>query len=321
MVNADINLTPTATLFEVDAGTGAASNGARGSFGKITGRSWGTGSECQAAVILIHGLGAHSGWFEALARRLKVRKIFVLSFDLVGFGKRIKQRYRSPKQWLDDLVTAYAYLKSIVGEKPIYLVGNSMGAIVALQGCPIVKPAGLALLSPAFEGHPKTFPISYRIEAVIQALTKPDQEMQLPYNVELVASQKSVRDWLNNDPERRFAVPGRMMFDLLKITQSLRWSKLSVICPTLMLTAGNDRLIDNRVNHKIFARLACAKKHSRNFENASHDLPLDPVVEDVAEEIVDWISNTHPLKAMSSDTTSNTVPGTTPQLKRSRLSV
>jgi alpha-beta hydrolase superfamily lysophospholipase len=182
MVNADINLTPTATLFEVDSGSVASRNGAGGSFGKITGRTWGSPSECQAAILLIHGLGAHSGWFEPLARRLKVRNLFVLAYDLVGFGKRIKQHYRSPEQWLTDLTAVYGYLKKLTGDKPIYLIGNSMGSIVALQACPLLKPSGLALLSPGFEGHAQTFPLSFRLKTIVQALLNPDKEMQLPYN-------------------------------------------------------------------------------------------------------------------------------------------
>lgn len=314
MVNADINLTPTATLFEVDSGSSASRNGAGGSFGKVTGRTWGSASECQAAVLLIHGLGAHSGWFEALARRLKVRNLFVLSYDLVGFGKRIKQHYFSPSQWLTDLTAAYAYLKQLVGDKPIYLIGNSMGSIVALKGCPMLKPAGLALLSPGFEGHAQTFPLSYRVKTIIEALISPDKELALPYNLELVTGDKTVRDWLAKDPEWRSSVPGRMLFDLLKITQELRWSKLSVPCPALMLTAGQDRLVDNQVNARLFQRLASPSKRSRCFETAVHDLPLDPSVDEVADEIAQWIAETRPDKPP--DTTPNTAAGVISPMKR-----
>lgn len=316
MVNADINLTPTATLFEVESGISASRNGAGGSFGKITGRTWGSASECQAAVLMVHGLGAHSGWFEALARRLKVRKLFVLAYDLVGFGKRIKQHYFSTEQWLTDLNATHAYLRQLVGDKPIYLLGNSMGSIVALKPCPSLKPAGLALLSPGFEGNAQTFPLSYRLKAITEALIRPDKEIDLPYNLELVTSDKAVRDWLANDPEWRFAVPGRMLFDLLKITQELRWSKLSLPCPVLMLTAGQDKLVDNRVNHRIFDRLLAPSKRTRCFETAVHDLPLDPAVDDVAEEIVDWISETRLAKQPPSDTTTNTAQDFTSPAKR-----
>jgi alpha-beta hydrolase superfamily lysophospholipase len=312
MVNADINLTPTATLFEVDLGSSTSANGAKGSSGKITGRTWGSVSDCQAAVLLVHGLGAHSGWFEPLARRLKVRKLFVLSYDLVGFGKRIDQYYYSPDQWLADLIAIYSYLEKLAGDKPIYLVGNSMGSIIALQGCQLLRPAGLALLSPGFEGHPQTFPLSYRITAVLQALLKPKKDIQLPYDLELVTNVPSVREWLVNDPERRFTVPGRMLLDLLFITQKLRWKELAISCPAIMMTAGKDMVVDNRINQQVFDRLICPKKRSRRFETAFHDLPLDPALDEVANELTDWIMPTRSARPASADTTSSTVSGVAP---------
>jgi alpha-beta hydrolase superfamily lysophospholipase len=293
MATLDINLTPTGTLFEIDAlknSAGDAKGAGLGKTSKITGRTWGSASECHAAVLLVHGLGAHSGWFEALARRLKIRQLFVASYDLVGFGKRIQEEYLSLNQWLDDLVCVFAHLKSLVPDKPVYLLGNSMGAIVALKGCPIVRPSGLVLLSPGFEGHPETFKLDYRLKAIVKAVLSPNQEIALPYDLSLVTSQKPVRDWLDNDPEKRFCVPGRMLLDLLGISQSLRWSRATITCPALMLTAGQDRLVDNGVNRRIFHRLSSPKKTTRLFESSMHDLTLEPVIDEVADGIAQWIS-------------------------------
>ena len=94
---------------------------------------------------MIHGLGAHSGWFEALASRLTSKDIFVLSFDLTGFGKQKDTPFHSYKQWLVNTQTAFIYIQSIMADKPVFLLGNSMGALVALQAVisQLVKPSGL----------------------------------------------------------------------------------------------------------------------------------------------------------------------------------
>jgi acylglycerol lipase len=290
MATVDINLTPTATIFEIESPKIGGVNGKPAGFSKILGRTWGSSADCHAAVLLIHGLGAHSGWFEAFARRLKVRQLFVMSYDLVGFGKRKDEQYLSLSQWLDDLVAVYSHLRGLVGDKPIYLVGNSMGAIVALKGCGLVKPAGIVMLSPGFEGHPQTFKLKFKIKSIFKALLYPNQEVVLPYDLDLVSSQHSVRDWLENDRERRFAVPGKMLLDLLSINQNIRWSATSIDCPALMLTAGLDKLVDNRVNARIFNRLSAPQKQTIDFPSAIHDLTLDPVVDEVAGGIAQWIS-------------------------------
>src|SRR5271155_2430231 len=104
MAAVDINLHSTAACFEIETAPSDASGSVPNY--KLQARSWGRASDCQAAVLLVHGLGAHSGWFEALARRLKVRNLFVLSYDQVGFGKRRQEKFTSGKQWFDDLAVA-----------------------------------------------------------------------------------------------------------------------------------------------------------------------------------------------------------------------
>ena len=83
MSNTEINLTPTATLIDIDssfmANTPKPPEDKSKDIeepSKIPCRTWGIASESDAGIVLVHGLGAHAGWFEALARRLKVRQIF-----------------------------------------------------------------------------------------------------------------------------------------------------------------------------------------------------------------------------------------------------
>jgi alpha-beta hydrolase superfamily lysophospholipase len=245
---------------------------------------------------LIHGLGAHSGWFEALARRLKVRHLFVLSYDQVGFGKRRAEKFSSGKQWLDDLNIAFKYLQREVGDRPIFLVGNSMGALVALSAAAQVTPAGLIMMSPGFEGYPGTFTFKYRLKTLVSALLHPDKECDVAYGLDLVSEVESVRTWAENDPDRRFAVPGRMFLQLLSLTQSLRFKKVAVNCPVLMILAGRDRIVDNKVNNQVFKRLVCPAKQLKTFPESIHDLPMNPAVDEVAEEIGSWIQAMAPGK-------------------------
>jgi acylglycerol lipase len=294
MAPVDINLTPTATCFEIES-TKADKGGSVSSY-KLQARSWGRPSECHSAVLLVHGLGAHSGWFEALARRLKGRNLFVLSYDQVGFGKRRNEKFTSGKQWFEDLTVACNYLHKVVGDKPIFIVGNSMGALVAFSAAQDVSAAGIVMLSPGFEGYPGTFTFKYRVNTIIKALLKPDEECDVAYGLDIVTEVESVRAWCENDPDRRFAVPGRMLLQLLSLTQGLRFQKMSVNCPVLMMLAGRDKIVDNKVNNQVFKRLICPSKQLKIFPNSFHDLPMNPAVEGVAEDIANWIQATAPGK-------------------------
>lgn len=286
----DINLTPTASPIEIARGEGA------GSLPPITGRTWGTASECRAAALLIHGLGAHSGWFEALGRRLKVRRMFAVAPDHVGFGKRRKETFTSFHQWLDDTVTAYNYVREKVGDKPIYLMGNSMGALVALKVAARIKPNGLVLFSPGFDGHPQTFDLLFRLQSVWTAMVAPETELALPYAPDQVTRDVGVRKWIDADAERRFKLPAKMLFELLMLSQDVQNRVKSAPCPVLMLTAGNEKIVNNKINDAVFERITAPSKQKHVFKEAWHDLMFDPVIDDLVERVNNWTAETAPEK-------------------------
>ncbi len=288
----DIKLTPTCSFVDIVPRSQPLTQGENH---LIKARTWGSSADCRAAVLLVHGLGAHSGWFEALARRLKVKRIFALAYDQVGFGKRSDQVLMMKQQWLDDIKEAYDHLRNTVGDKPIFIMGNSMGALLALKASGKLAqsvseaPAGLVLFSPGFDGHPETFRFSYRAKAIYKALFDPDAELALPYTFDDITREETVRNWLANDPDQRTVLPARMLLELLKLSQEVKTSVKKVNCPVLMLTAGQEKIVDNQVNEQVFERLSAPKKTSHRFEAAWHDLMFDPLLDEVVEMVSTWM--------------------------------
>jgi alpha-beta hydrolase superfamily lysophospholipase len=285
----EINLASTSSSFDIPRADGSI----------IPARSWGSSGDCKAVVLLIHGLGAHSGWFEAFARQLKVRRVYAVSYDHIGFGKQKGRPFSSYTNWLDDLVRVFDYLKETIPNKPIYLVGNSMGALLSLVSVEYISPSGLVLLSPGFDGCPQTFTTFYRISTVIKALLRPESEVALPYGADLCTRDEPTRAWINSDPEGRFKVPGKMLVALLKLSNAVKHKTGSVRMPVLMMTAGYDRIVNNPINNAFFSKLVAPSKRSRHFDEAWHDLMFDPVIDEVADEVVHWMSE-HTLEKLIS---------------------
>lgn len=288
-MEAEINLTPTASLLDIKPSE-LSSKAPEGANSVIPARSWGLASECTAGALLVHGLGGHSAWFEALGRRLKVQRMFVVAYDQVGFGKRIEEKFFSYSQWLDDLLSAYDYQKSLIGDKPLYIFANSMGAAVSLKAVAegYVMPAGLALFSPGLEGHPETFPIPYRLSALFQAWTKPEKLITLPYGVEQITGNEQIRLRLAKDPLMRTRVPARMLWELLKMTNNLPNKCARITCPLIMLSAGIDQLVDTATNQQLFSKLQ-TNKVCKTYDKANHDLMFDPVLDEVVQDLLGWM--------------------------------
>lgn len=285
----EINLTSTSSSFEIPRADGST----------IPARSWGSAADCKAVVLLIHGLGAHSGWFEAFARQLKVRRVYAISYDHIGFGKQRGRKFSGYTDWLDDLVRVFDYLRAANPSKPIYLVGNSMGALLSLVSVEYISPDGLVLLSPGFDGCPQTFTWLYRLVTIVKAVLRPDMEVALPYGADLCTRDEPTRVWINNDAEGRFMVPGKMLLALLKLSNATKHKTRTVKMPVLMMTAEHDRIVNNPINHAFFNKLVAPSKRTKHFDEAWHDLMFDPVIDEVADEVVHWMSE-HTLEKLIS---------------------
>src|SRR2546423_906565 len=80
-------------------------------------------------VILLHGLGgSHANWLRVGARLTRIGR--VLCPDLPGFGRTRLAGRDSSLEANQDVVSR---LMDVLGTPPALLIGNSMGATIALR--------------------------------------------------------------------------------------------------------------------------------------------------------------------------------------------
>lgn len=263
---------------------------------KITLRRWDSGSDCEGYALLVHGLGAHSGWFEATGRRLAGKGLVALSYDHRGFGSRKSLKLGSYADWIDDLIRVYKHI-SQTEQKPVYIFANSMGALVSVAAIlqepavfePSVKLPGLVMFSPGFDGYPGTFTLSYRLRAILSAIFQPQKPVALPYGPEAITRDTSVHRWIAADPDHLSSVPGSMLLELLKLTRRVESNfPLRLKVPVLMATAGMERIVNPSVNKRIFDRMIAPSKQCLQFDDAYHDLMFAPELDDVVDAVIRW---------------------------------
>ncbi len=251
-------------------------------------RQWGSVQGARAVLLLVHGLGAHGAWFEGAARELMKRGYLVLAYDQRGFGDRAALPLNSYNEWIGDLVSIVKHFRQSFNQLPLFLLGNSMGALVVMGASKSLDVDGIVICSPGFDGHPQAFSTSYKLNAIFSALFAPKRIVNLPYNLDRVTRVEAVRSFISNDPLKKMAVPGSMLLQLLKLSKSVLASLKQVHVPVLMITAGQEKVVDNVVNLKVFQRLSAPSKKHIEITEGWHDLMFDPLVDEVADEILNW---------------------------------
>ena len=87
-----------------------------------------------ASVLLVHGLAEHCGRYEHVGAQLARAGLDVHGFDLRGFGGSGGPRASIDRwsQFHDDLEERLVAVRSIAPDRPLVLLGHSLGGLIAL---------------------------------------------------------------------------------------------------------------------------------------------------------------------------------------------
>lgn len=106
----------------------------------------------KAIIVAAHGMGTHSGRFEAIAQSMAKSGYASFCYDHPGHGNSPGKRghIESYDQLLDTYQQVLDYAKSLYPDLPVFLFGHSMGGNVVLNFILRRKPeaAGAVISSP-----------------------------------------------------------------------------------------------------------------------------------------------------------------------------
>ena len=96
---------------------------------KIFIRSWLPEQKAKKCILIIHGLGEHSGRYEDFGLRLTKKKIGIYSFDLPGHGNSDGRKGHIQKfsEFIDATEQVLIHIRRNNLECQIVLFGHSLG--------------------------------------------------------------------------------------------------------------------------------------------------------------------------------------------------
>jgi len=94
---------------------------------------WQPDGELKAILLVVHGLAEHSGRYANLVNYFLPKGYAIWALDHRGHGKSegLRGYVERFSDYLDDLKTFFDVVRSEHGDTKIFLVGHSMGAIIA----------------------------------------------------------------------------------------------------------------------------------------------------------------------------------------------
>ena len=254
-------------------------------------RRW-QAEEPEAVLLLVHGLGAHTGRWEALADFFQKNNISSYALELKGFGQTEGERgdIDNFDIYFRDIRVLYDIIRQGNPGKKIFLLGESMGALICFLFA-VLEPrlfSGLICISPAFAGK-LPFNLWTYIAIAIALVFNPKRHFPVPIIPEMCARDINCQKLIAVDPLDKHTATARLYWNILKAQSKVKSTGDKIHIPLLVLTAGEDTVVDSLSTGKIFNSLKTKDKELINYPGMRHALSLDLGKEKVFGDILNWI--------------------------------
>jgi alpha-beta hydrolase superfamily lysophospholipase len=254
--------------------------------------------EPRAAVVCVHGIQSHGGWYQHSCGRLAEAGFTTYFLDRRGSGLNEAERGDAPgfRRLLDDLAE---FLQTLPGSRkiPIFLVAISWGGklAAALQKRHPGLVDGLALLCPGFCPIVRP-PLRQRLGILWSRLTAPRRHFPIPLNdPALFTANPRWQQFLREDPLSLRTATARLLIESVRLDGYLRFVPKHVKVPVLVLLAGRDRIIDNARTRRFVARFASPDRTLIEYPEAHHTLEFEPDPDRFISDLRDWLERHTPV--------------------------
>jgi alpha-beta hydrolase superfamily lysophospholipase len=254
-------------------------------------RGWAPAGKPMAALVLVHGLGDHSGLYASVARHLVPRGYAVEAFDGRGHGRSPGPRGHIDS-WDERRADLRAFVEAVRLEHvgpPLFLVGNSAGGLGVLEYA-LRHPDGLAgvvAASPAIG----EVGVSAWLIALARLLSHvwPTFSLDVGLEVENLSRDPAEVRAIVDDPLFHTRATARGGDETLRAVAWTRAHAGELRVPLLLLHGSGDRITSPESSRSFLEAAGSTDKERREYAGAFHNLFHETNASEVLADVADWL--------------------------------
>lgn len=245
-----------------------------------------------AALIIVHGIGEHQGRYESVVRTLLENSIACYTFDLRGHGVStgIRGHIESWDDYLLDLAQVVQFVQSLEGDRPLFVLGHSMGALIALDYA-TQFPKGLAgLIMNGVPLRPGAVASPFMI-LLAKLVSNVVPKFSMPLNIELEALSTipQVGQAYAADPLVHRGVTARWGASILKAIERVRGDVINLRLPTFVTHGQLDTINLPEGSREAFAAMNFNDKTFKLYAGSRHEVHNDIDAQEFISDVCDWV--------------------------------
>jgi len=246
-------------------------------------------AQTRGSVVLMHGLGEHSGRYRHLAGFFNDCGLSVRAYDHRGHGRSQGKRgdvingdpmLQDAEIIVDDFSSRYA--------QPPFLFGHSMGGLFAAHFAlaRLAPLRGLILSSPAL-----TLRLSAPQAHMLKLMHKLAPSIGVPNGLSpaLLSHDTNIVAAYKSDPLVHRKISARLLRSMLSSIAHCQSHAGSLSIPALMLVAGDDRLVNAEGSRQFFAHTPPGMAEIHVYDDMFHEIFNEPDAERPRADLKRWV--------------------------------
>lgn len=254
---------------------------------------WAVPDVSKGRVLLLHGYSEYSGRYAHVIDRLVDAGFAVVAHDHRGHGKtaRLLGDIGSRHALVADVATAHLRLMGL-GRGPCFVLGHSMGALIALRCLALWGDAyaGAVLNGTAVE-VPDGIPAAVRFAAGSLARLWPTLPVQPFFDVGRLSRDPEVRQRLIDDPLLyKGRIRARTGVEMMAFIAETQATLADIRAPLLMTHGGDDLHVPVGDARRVLNAVSSADKRLDIFDGLLHETHQEPERDDVIDTWINWLT-------------------------------
>jgi len=256
-------------------------------------RSWLPDDEPRAVLLIVHGLAEHSGRYGNLVNHFAPRGYALYGPDHIGHGKSDGTRVFVER--FDDFIRPLNALFRMIRQwhpgKPVYLVGHSMGGLIAVIYL-IENPedmAGAILSAPAVKIPERMSSFAVLAAMVLSNLFPKIGIMEL--DSDGISRDNAVVYAYRHDPlVYRGKITARLGTEMYRAMQRVASQASAIATPLLILQGSADRMVSPEGARTLYEKAGTTDKRLKLYDGLYHEVFNEPEYEEIMKEVERWLA-------------------------------
>ena len=256
-------------------------------------QAWLPSGEDKAVLLVIHGLGEHSGRYMNVVNHLVPAGYAVYSLDHVGHGKTEgpQEVIEHFEDFTTPMTTYYNMVKGWQPGKPIFLLGHSMGGLIAayylLDHQADFK--GAVISAPSIKVGESVTPTVITMGKVLSVIAPRAGILALDASA-ISRDQAVVTAYVTDPLVFHGKTPARLAAEMLKAMQRVTAELHKITLPFIVLQGSDDKLVEPAGAQMLYDKAVSKDKLLKIYQGFYHEVFNEPERAMVLKDVETWLN-------------------------------